>query len=136
MSSNPFWILSLSALNADANAAADESLVCAVLLFSKNENLEVGSARRLTTADMRVIIHGQEGAVAQAIEQNKPVLLTDIKSDPELTHFVAFQRCKEIYCFPLRSGFSAYGILLFGHSQPGFFTRTGVKSWTSLAARQ
>ncbi|MGD0876984.1 MAG: histidine kinase [Anaerolineales bacterium] len=115
--------LSLSAINTEAEAAADDRLVCAVLLFSKNESLEVGSARRLTTADMRVVLHGQTGAVAQAIEQDKPILLNDVSNDPELTRFIAFQRCAEIYCFPLRSGFSAYGVLLFGHPQPGFFTR-------------
>jgi signal transduction histidine kinase len=114
--------LSLSALNTEAEATADDLLVCAVLLFSKNEILGVGSARRLTIADMRVVLHGREGAVAQAIEQNKPILLNDVINDPELTHFIAFQRCKEIYCFPLRSGFSAYGVLLFGHPQPDFFT--------------
>jgi len=115
--------LSLSALNTEAEAAADDRLVCAVLLFSKNETLEVGSARRLTTADMRVVLDGRVGAMAQAIEQAKPILLKDVENDPELIHFIAFQRCKEIYCFPLRSGFSAYGVLLFGHPQPGFFTR-------------
>ena len=115
--------LSLSALITDAEASADDRLVCAVLLFSKDEVLEVGSARRLTTADMRVVLKGREGAVAQTIEQDKPILLSDVRNDPELTHFIAFQRCTEIYCFPLRSGFSAYGVLLFGHPQPGFFTR-------------
>ena len=115
--------LSLSALNADAEASPDDRLVCAVLLFSKNETLEVGSARRLTPADMRVVLHGQEGAIAEAIDQDKPVLLNDVQKDPELIHFIAFQRCTEIYCFPLRSGFSAYGVLLFGHPLPEFFTR-------------
>jgi signal transduction histidine kinase len=115
--------LSLSAMNSDAEASADDRLVCAVLLFSKNEALEVGSARRLTPADMRVVLHGREGAIAQTIEEDKPLLLNDVQNDPELTHFISFQRCTQIYCFPLRSGFNAYGILLFGHPQPGFFTR-------------
>jgi signal transduction histidine kinase len=113
--------LSLSALNTDVESAADDRLICAVLLFSKEETLEVGSARRLTPADMRVVMKGQVGAVSQAIEQDKPVLLKDVKNDLELTHFVAFQRCKEIYCFPLRSGFNAYGVLLFGHPDAGYF---------------
>jgi signal transduction histidine kinase len=114
--------LSLTALHTDAEAGADERLVCAVLLFSKDETLEVGSARRLTTADMRVVLRGREGAIGRTIEQDKPVLLKDVANDPELPRFIAFQACKEVYCFPLRSGFSAYGVLLFGHPQPGFFT--------------
>jgi len=114
--------LSLSALNTDDEATADDRLVCAVLLFSKEGSLEIGSARRLTPADMRVVIKGQQGAVAQAIEQDKPVLLKDVSQDPELNRFISFQKCREIYCFPLRSGFNAYGILLFGHPEPGYFT--------------
>jgi signal transduction histidine kinase len=114
--------LSLSALNSDSSAMADDRLVCAVLLFSKDEILEVGSARRLTPADMRVVLPAREGVAAKAIEQGEPILLYDVRSDPELTRVVAFQGCKEIYCFPLRSGFNAYGVLLFGHTEPGYFT--------------
>ena len=114
--------LSLSVLNLDPDAPPDDRLICAVLLFSKGETLEVGSARRLTPADMRVILRGQEGVIAQAIENDKPVLLKEVRLDPELTHFVTFMSCNEVYCFPLRSGFNAYGVLLFGHPESGFFS--------------
>lgn len=114
--------LSLSVLNLEPDAPPDDRLVCAVLLFSKAETLEVGSARRFTPADMRVVIRGQEGAIALAIENDKPVLAKEVQADPELTHFVTFMGCSEIYCFPLRSGFNAYGVLLFGHPQPNFFS--------------
>jgi len=60
--------LSLSMLNLEPDTPPDDRLICTVLLFSKDETLEVGSARRLTTADMRVVLHGQKGAIAQAIE--------------------------------------------------------------------
>jgi signal transduction histidine kinase len=114
--------LSLSILTLEPEAPPDERLVSAVLLFSKEDTLEVGTARRLTTADMRVVLRGHEGVIAQTIENDKPVLLRDVRNDPELTRFAAFMSCKEIYCFPLRSGFSAYGVLLFGHPEPDFFT--------------
>ncbi len=114
--------LSLSVLNLEPDAPPDDRLICAVLLFSKAESLEVGSARRLTPADMRVVLKGQEGVIAQAIENDKPVLLTEVRQDPELTRFVTFMSCSEIYCFPLRSGFNAYGVLLFGHPEQKFFS--------------
>jgi signal transduction histidine kinase len=114
--------LSLSILNLEPDAPPDDRLICAVLLFSKDESLEVGSARHLAPADMRVVLHGQNGAIAQAIESNKPVLLKETRTDSELTHFIAFMSCNEIYCFPLRGGYSAYGVLLFGHPESNFFT--------------
>jgi signal transduction histidine kinase len=114
--------LSLGALNPDGAAAADDLLVCAVLLFSKAEVLEVGSARRLSPADMRVVLPARQGGVARAIETDQPILVQEVRQDPELTRFVVFQGCKEIYCFPLRSGFNAYGVLLFGHPEAGYFS--------------
>ncbi len=114
--------LSLSVLNLEPDAPPDDRLVCAVLLFSKADSLEVGSARRLTPADMRVVLKGQQGVIAQAIESDKPVLLNEVQHDPELTRFVTFMSCNEVYCFPLRSGFNAYGVLLFGHPDTGFFS--------------
>ena len=110
--------ISLTALN----PTPDDRSVSAVLLFSKDAVLEVGSGRRLAPADLHVILKGKAGALAQSIEQDKPILLQDVQHDPELTHFISFQTCKEIYCFPLRSGFNAYGVLLFGHPEPGYFT--------------
>lgn len=114
--------LSLSAVNTDPETPADDRLVSVVMLFSKNTILEIASARGLTPADKRATMRGQTGAVGRAIEEDRPVLLKDIKRDPELSRFVTFLACREIYCFPLRSGFNAYGVLLFGHPKPGYFT--------------
>jgi signal transduction histidine kinase len=127
--------LSLSMLNLDPDAPPDDRLICAVLLFSKEEALEVGSARRLTPADLRVVLRGQEGVIAESIEENKPVLLKDVRNDPELTRFVTFMSCNEIYCFPLRSGFNAYGVLLFGHPETEFFT-TGRRELLDILGSQ
>jgi signal transduction histidine kinase len=114
--------LSLSAVNTDPDSAAEDRLVAVVMLYSKNDVLEVASARRLTPADKRATLLGQSGAVGRSLEKDKPVLVRDIKSDPELSRIVTFMVCREIYCFPLRSGFSAYGVLLFGHPEIGYFT--------------
>jgi signal transduction histidine kinase len=116
--------LSLSALSPDPDNPNSHPLVSAVLLFTKDEMLEIGSARRLTPADMRVTLQGQTGVLSQAIEQDKPILMPEvhIRRDQELMKLIAFRTCKEIYCFPLRSGFSAYGVLLFGYPEAGYFT--------------
>jgi signal transduction histidine kinase len=114
--------ISLNALNPDPDAEWDDRLVSAVFLFSKQETLEVGSARRFTPADMRVVLSGHEGIVAKALDEDKPQLLKDVRSDPEFARIVALGKCSEVYCFPLRSGFNAYGVFLFGHPDPAYFT--------------
>ncbi len=114
--------ISLNALNPDPEAEWDDRLVSAVFLFSKQETLEVGSARRFTPADLRVVLTGHEGVVARSLDDDKPYLLKDIRSDAELARIVAFGKCKEVYCFPLRSGFNAYGVFLFAHPETDYFT--------------
>lgn len=114
--------ISLAAMSTSQNAPADHQLVCAVLLFSKEDILGVGSARRFTPADMRAILAGREGIIAQSIDEDKPILSTNVKEDPELSRIVALLNCGQVYCFPLRSGFNAYGVLLYGHPQADYFT--------------
>ncbi len=114
--------LSLSALNTEPEDGSEDRLVGVVMLFSKNELLEVAASRRLTLADKRVTLRGQSGAINRALDEDKPLLVKDVKGDPELGSIVSFQACQEIYCFPLRSGFNAYGVLLFGNPRPGYFT--------------
>ncbi len=114
--------ISLNALNPDPEAEWDDRMVSAVLLFSKQQTLEVGSARRFTPADLRVVLNGDQGTIAKALDEDKPILLKDIQSDPELARLVALTKCKVVYCFPLRSGFNAYGVFLFGHPEADYFT--------------
>jgi signal transduction histidine kinase len=114
--------LSLAVMNSDPDAAPDDRLVGAVLLF-KDEKLEVGAARRFTSADMRVVLAGRDGVIANCIEEDRPALAYAVKNDPDLSRIVALMTCSEVYCFPLRSGFSAYGVLIFGHPERGYFSK-------------
>ncbi len=117
--------LSLTALRSqseDSESVADDRLVSAALLFNAEEVLEVGSARRLAPADLRITLPAAEGALARALEDDQPILVAEVSQDPELSRIVALHSCAEVYCFPLRSGFSVFGVLIFGHPEAGFFT--------------
>ena len=114
--------LSVRALNPDPDADLDDRMVSAALLCNEEESRAGGSGRRLTPADMRITLPGAEGAIPEVIEDEEPLLVSDPGRDPELGRFVALHSCAEVYCFPLRSGFSVYGILIFGHPEKDYFT--------------
>ena len=101
---------------------SDERLVSAVLLF-KDHELQIGSARRFTTADMRVNLQGDEGILKKILDGGEAVLTQDIGYDPELGRIIALRSCSSAYCFPLRSGFNVYGAMLFAHPDPSYFTK-------------
>ena len=101
---------------------SDERLVSAVLLF-KDHELQIGSARRFTNADMRVNLQGEEGILKKILDGGEAILTKDIGYDPELGRIVALRSCSSAYCFPLRSGFNVYGAMLFAHPDPSYFTK-------------
>ena len=116
--------LSYTALDPDPDPdepKKDERLVSAVFLFRKNE-LQIGSARRFTNADLRVNLQGNEGILKKVLDGGDAILSTDIGYDPELGRIVALRSCSSAYCFPLRSGYNVYGAMLFAHPDPNYFT--------------
>ncbi|MCA2000721.1 MAG: GAF domain-containing sensor histidine kinase [Chloroflexi bacterium] len=114
--------LGATALNPDPEELLSDPLAGAVMLFQGNK-LRIGSARRLTNADLRASFDAAEGVLKKALDEGDPVLFKDIGYDPELGRVVGLRNCASGYCFPLRSGFNVYGVLLFAHPDPDYFTR-------------
>lgn len=100
----------------------DDRIVSAILLF-KGEELQVGSARRFTQADMRAVFPAKTGLLAKVIEEGEAMTVNSVASDPELGRIVGLSHCKSIHFFPLNSGFSAYGVMISGHPDPAYFNR-------------
>jgi signal transduction histidine kinase len=119
--------MSAAALNPDIDEfAVSDPLVGAVMLFNGGK-LRIGSARRFTHADLRTTFDGAEGVLKRALDEGEPIAFKDIGYDPELGRVVALRNCTSGYCFPLRSGFNVYGVLLFAHPEPEYFTTERVK---------
>ena len=119
------------ALDMSANILASpgtpaDRLVGAVLLFSQKKgkppSLTIGSARRLTPADMRTVLPGTQGLVASTIESGEAQSSTELPQDPELSRLIALRACNVAFCVPLRANLDTYGVLLFAHPDPSFFT--------------
>ncbi len=119
-------VLDLSANILGLPAGPVERLVSAVLLFSKNPGrpteLCVGSARRFTPADSHILLPGDQGHLRYVIDEGESVLIQNIAEDPELGRIVSLRTCQSAYCIPLRAGLETYGLLLFAHPDPEFFT--------------
>jgi len=105
-----------------------ERLVSAVLLFTEAEYdhpaLTVGSARHFTQSDLRAVLPGTSGLIGEVIADGAPKSQIDLSKDPELSRIVALRPCSVAYCLPLRAGFDTYGVMLFAHSDPDFFTQS------------
>jgi signal transduction histidine kinase len=103
-----------------------EKLVSAVLLFTESEYehpvLTVESARHFTQPDLHIVLPGNGGLIGDVITEGVPKSRTDLSKDPELSRIVALRNCSVAHCLPLRAGLDTYGVLLFAHPDPDFFT--------------
>ncbi len=107
--------------NLDPDETVSDPLVGAVMLFN-GSRLEIGSARRFTNADARIAFEGADGILKKALDEGEPLKFKDIGYDPELGRVVALRNCTSGYIFPLRSGFNVYGVMMFAHPDPDYFT--------------
>jgi signal transduction histidine kinase len=112
--------MAAAALNPDPERMVSDPLVSMVMLFNAGK-LRIGSARGLTSADLRLGFDAEEGVLKKTLDEGDPIILKDIGYDPELGHVIALRTCTSGYCFPLRSGFNVYGVLLFAHPNPDYF---------------
>ncbi|HIE24397.1 MAG TPA: GAF domain-containing sensor histidine kinase [Anaerolineales bacterium] len=126
--------LSVRALHPDAVEDFRDQIVSAVLLFVGNI-LTVKSARRFTYADHKLVFSGDEGILGASISEGEPVLTQNVKADPELNSIIALRTCTSSYSVPLRTGLTVYGVLLFSHPDPEFFT-TERREMLELIGRQ
>ncbi len=116
------------ALDLSSNALADPSdtatlLVSAFYLY-ETDRLYVGSARRFTPADLRVSLHGTTGLIGEAINAGEARHAQDPSNDPELGRIIALRACNSYYCYPLRTGLDVFGVMVFGHPDPEYFSDT------------
>jgi len=100
------------------------SLVSACFLFDGAEELSVGSSRRLTLSDQRVLLPATEGIISEVLKSGQSRLLFEPKQDPEIRKIVALRECGVVYCYPLRTNSDVHGVLLFGHPDADYFTES------------
>lgn len=119
--------------SAISNGNPEDQRLVSVLLLVAGESLEVETARGLTSADLRVRLRGESGAIERALTAGHLVELEDPARDPELQRFAALHQCKSAVCVPLVVGLEAYGLLLFAHPNPIFFSPDRVELLESIA---
>ncbi len=124
-------------LEISANALSDsqperDQLVGGLLMYD-GDQLRLVSGRRLTHADWRVTLPGEEGLIGEACSTGDPCIGRNPVRDPEISRLVGFRPCRHLLCIPLRAGLDTYGILLFGSSELDYFDSERVEMLEAVA---
>lgn len=97
-----------------------QQLVSAVLLFN-SEDLVVGSARRFTPSDLKVVLPGREGVIVDCLNSGQGRKIASPELDPELNRMIAIRNCQSAFCYPLRTHQEMFGVLVFAHPDADYF---------------
>jgi signal transduction histidine kinase len=116
--------VSASALS---NSQPEEDRLVGGLLLYDGEALRLVSGRRLTHADSRVTIPGDQGLIGDVFSTGDPRLGRHPDRDPEIKHLVGFHKCRQVLGIPLSAGLETYGIMLFGHPSSDYFNAERVE---------
>jgi signal transduction histidine kinase len=98
-----------------------DELISAVLLFSDHD-LRVEAARHISQRDLKQTFPAEAGVLRDSLQSAEPRLIDNPASDPELGRIVLIETCKKALTLPLIRGMNAYGMILFAHPDPLFFT--------------
>ncbi len=110
----------------------EEEIAAAVLLFGEN-GLELKTARRFYQRDWGAQLPAREGLLNEVLKEGAYRLLTEPAKDPELNAFSTLENSQSVVCLPLMRGLTQYGVLLFAHPQPDFFTKDRLELLDMIA---
>lgn len=124
--------LDLAASALSDSDSVDTRLVSTLMLFV-DDQLCVAAGRGLTAADLRAEFPGERGILAEALTKGDVTICHDPANDPEIRRLVAVYSCDMVVCIPLIVGLGIYGILMFGHPQPDFFSDERIELLQAIA---
>jgi signal transduction histidine kinase len=124
-------------LEVSANSLSDfqpeeDRLVGALMLYDGNQ-LRILSGRRLTHADMRVTLPGDQGLLGDAFATGDPRVGRNPVRDTEIRRLVGFHSSRQALAIPLSAGLETYGVLLFGHPDVDYFNNERVDLLEAIA---
>lgn len=104
-----------------AQNPANGPLVSAVLLFEE-EALKFGASHHMPATDTRLKLPARQGILLKTIQSGDSQFLEKPSEDPELSQLFSLKECGSVFLLPLNRGLNFYGVMLFAHAQPTFFS--------------
>jgi len=122
----------IEAMN-DHNSSTAEEMVAAVLLFGEQNELQISAAEHFLARDLTVTLPADQGALGEAMRKGEAQIVLKPEADPELSLLATMLNQREGLCLPLIRSLNAYGVMVFGHTAPEYFTTERVETLQMLS---
>jgi signal transduction histidine kinase len=104
-----------------SDSTETRGLISAFLLFNESR-LRISACRGFPVRDQNLELPAEAGALTEALSSGNPILVKDPGGDPELGALLALAEMRSALVLPLIRAMNAFGILLYAHPDPAFFT--------------
>ena len=98
----------------------------AVLLF-EDQDLELKVSIHFFQSDLTVQLPAQDGVLAEVLKSGEEKLVVDPHKDPELSQLATLENHPIALLLPMIRGLNAFGVMLFSHNNPNFFTQDRIE---------
>jgi len=112
---------------ADERDRSQNGMVGAVLLFGNQSDLEIRAERGFQAHDRQVHLPAEEGILSEVFKTGELSLIKEPGQDPELARLLTLHDRAVSVCLPLIRGITAYGVMLFAHEDPDYFSTERVE---------
>ena len=116
----------------DDHSGSAEEMVGAVLLFREENDMSISASRRFVARDATITLPGDQGVLSEALKTGGVQQVQNPGTDPELSKLMTMLNQTSALCLPLIRGMNAYGVILFGHTQAGYFTAERIETLQML----
>jgi len=105
-----------------ASGETERKMICGVLLFEDQQDLKFRASRGISPVDQNVSLSADQGALRETLKTGEAHLVENPGEDSELGKLLAIKDRKVALCLPLIRGMNAFGVMIFAHANPDFFT--------------
>ncbi len=109
-------------ISEETNPAPSEEIISAMLL-DENGFYKVVSSRNLVGLDENSTFAADDGLLALLKIEKKPIVVRNLKTDPQLSNLANLPDCGSVFALPMVSGYETYGVMLFGHENTDYFSQ-------------
>lgn len=113
--------LETAAAALEGGSGDSRQMISAVLLF-EDRYLSMKASRHMNQPDLKMVFPAEAGVLAETLKSGEHHLVRQPSGDPELGHLTSMEEQAIALCLPLIRGMNAYGVMVFAHAQPNFFT--------------
>ncbi|MDM8527096.1 GAF domain-containing sensor histidine kinase [Anaerolineales bacterium HSG24] len=127
--------LGLPAMGGSKGKKESKALGMALLFESSDVELNIAASRGVAGSDKKRVISRETSIINEAIQEAEAIIDHNINKEKALSSFKSLRPSQSAICAPLRVGLDTYGVVIFAHEIPEYYTEAHCRLLETLCSQ-